>query len=74
MPNRQAGARSFQLGRASAPIAPHTVQTTRPERRHRYIIGKGIRVQHRLVIAPHRAAGDRQRPHTVFAHAAKGHH
>jgi hypothetical protein len=27
-----------------------------------------------LVIAPHRAAGDRQRPHTVFAHAAKGHH
>jgi hypothetical protein len=27
-----------------------------------------------LVIAPHRAAGDRQRPHTVFAHVAKGHH
>jgi hypothetical protein len=28
-PKRQAVARSFQFGRASAPIAPHTVQTMR---------------------------------------------
>jgi len=28
-PYKLAGARSFQLGRASAPIAPHTVQTMR---------------------------------------------
>ena len=29
MPKRQANARSFQFGRASAPMAPHTVQTIR---------------------------------------------
>jgi hypothetical protein len=28
-PNKLRGARSFQLGRASTPIAPHTVHTMR---------------------------------------------
>jgi len=46
---KQTHRRSFQFGRESAPIAPQIVQTARAERRHRYIIGKGVHVEHRLV-------------------------
>ena len=73
-PYRQSCARSFQFGRASAPMAADRADHARPEGGHRHAIGKTAHVQRCVVIAANRAAGDCQRAHAVFTHVAEGHH
>jgi hypothetical protein len=56
-------------------MSPFTSESqARAKGRHYQVIGKAIHVQHCLVMAPNRTAGDGQRVHAVFAHVAEGHH